>query len=152
MTLEFTDITSPVDDREHSPLPTRSQPESRAVLPPSFRKIQETYDEDTEKQRWENEGGADPSRADYSDREHGSIDENPITQMVDDAYTYFDQDELDHAARAIDAAINQYVGCREVLRDLVEYAVARLSTAGGPAEPPHPAARPLVIKRRDLAI
>ena len=152
MTFDITDISSPVDDREHSPLPARPRPDGRAVLPPSFKKIQETYNESIEKQRWENEGGADPGRADCFDREYSNLDDNPITQMVDDAYAYFDQDELDHAARAIDAAIDQYVGCRDVLRDLVKYAVARLSTAGGPASPPHPAARPLVIKRRDLAI
>lgn len=152
MTLDFTETTSPVDDREHSPLPTQVNPESRAVLPTSFKKVKENYDADIEKKRWENEGGADLGRVDRLSGEHGSIDDNPITQMVDDAYAYFEQDELDHASRAIDAAINQYVGCREVLRDLVEYAVARLSTAGGPAEAPHPAARPLVIKRRNLAI
>ncbi len=151
MTLDLTDIPSPVDDREHSPLPIRSRPDSRAVLPASFKKVKENYDADIEKQRWENEGGADPAGRDSGDN-RSRLDDNPITQMVDNAYAYFEQDEFDHAAQAIDVAIHQYVGCREVLRDLIEYAVARLSTHGGPAEPPHPAARPLVMKRRDLAI
>lgn len=151
MTFDITDISSPLDDREHSPLPPLGDSEGRAVLPPSFKKVKEVYDADFEKQRWENEGGADPDRA-HRRNHRPRVEENPISQMVDDAYAYFEQDELDQAARAVDVAIKQHVGCRDKLRELVDYAVARLSTAGGPASPPHPAARPLVIKRRDLAI
>lgn len=151
MTFDFTDITSPVDDRDHSPSPPRVRPIGHAVRPASTRITKESYDEDIEKQRWENEGGANLNR--FVGRDHGpGIDNNPITQMVGDAYEYFERDELDQAARAVDVAIDQHVGCRDVLRDLVDHAVARLSTAGGPAAPPHPAARSLVIKLRDLAI
>lgn len=148
MTLEFTDVPSPNNDREHSATP----PLGRAVLPPTFEKIKETYDEDIEKQSWENEGGADLDGHNRRNHWIDRIDHNPIALIVDDAYERFERDELDKATDAVHAAVNQYVDCREIVRELVDYAIKRLSTAGGPATPPHPAARRLVIERRDLAI
>ena len=149
MTFDFTDNPSPVTNREDSPSPTVG----RAVLPPSFRKIKELYNEDFEKQRWENEGGTDADRVDSPTRQYGVVDDNPIIQMVDEAIEQMDeQADYEAAVKTVSLAMEHADECRNQVKALVRYAIDRLSTLGGPADPPHPGALALVKRRKNLAL
>lgn len=148
MTFDFTENSSPVIDREDSSSP----PAGRAVLPLSFSIIKETYNEEFERQRWENEGGADPTGTDSFVSRYGLAEDNPIIQMVDDALDQLEEDDFDEAVKTVTSAMQHAVLCHNQVRELVRYAIDRLSTLGHPADPPHSGALALVKQKQNLAL
>ncbi len=148
MTLDITDNYSPVIDREDSP-----PSQGGAVLPSHFQKIKENYDEYFEKQRWEDEGGADFTGPDSLSSRYGVIDENPIIKMVDHAFEQLDEEAtFEDAVATVSMAMDHAEECRKHVRDLVRYAIDRLASFRSPADPPHPGALELVKRRQKLAL
>lgn len=148
MTFDFTDNSSPDIYRE----PILPAPQNHAALLTLGEKRMEICDEEFEKQRWENEGGADSGRADSIPSDYGVAKDNPIIQMVDDAFDQLDDESFDTAVQTITHAVEHAVACQAEVKGLVRYAIDRLSTLGHPADPPHPGALRLIKQRHKLAL
>lgn len=148
MTLDFRVQPSPYLDPQGS----EDSATNHAELPHSFYKVKEMYDAGNEKNARKDETGIDADWSDSISGRYGSIEENPIITMVDDAFEQLNDAEFDQAVDTINAAMEHALSCRDNVRELIDYAINRLSTLGGPADPPHPGALNLVRKRMDLAL
>lgn len=148
MTFDYTDNSSPLVDREYS-LPLSS---GHAVLRSPSNKQKENYNDDIETQVWENEGGADACGTDRIHSHYSLTENNPIFQMVDDAFDQLEDECFEDAVQTITAIMEHSASCHNQVRDLVKHAIERLSTFGHPADPPHPGALALIKRRQKLAL
>lgn len=152
MTLNFTEMTLP-SRRDDQASAFKGHVMIRSSKPNSTPKPKGRKDEDLEKDRWENEGGANPnqpSRILNFDRD--SLDQARFTHQINLFYELMDDGAYDKAAKVISHAAEKYCRYREQIRESFDHAVSVLSTLNGPAYPPHPQALPLVIKKRDMAL
>ncbi|WP_409431953.1 hypothetical protein ACJ3XI_06935 [Litorimonas sp. RW-G-Af-16] len=102
-----------------------------------------------ERDRWEDEGGADP---DVFGRRNRGVGGRVVAMkdFIQTAQSRFDSDDIEGAIDALTAAADHLKLENDVLHASVNDAIAHLTTLGCTATPPHPKALSLVRLRRSL--